>query len=254
VDVKWIKPYKVHGLSCFDCMGVARNQIPVHLVQMRLFVTGPYVVKASMIGPAERWMKELKTIGENYFATFKMLAGPGNEHAEPMEEYKGDDMPLPMYMVHPKSWTRETDKDEAIGYAKVDLRLVVDDKLIGFIRVKGAANLGSHGVALADFEKESLKEIKGSIGFTETDVQDAKFVTEGSQFLADYLYRVHQGLILGEESEIWTAGLQTPQHLYICTAVMPAKTHRRLAWMRVKRTWETVLRSLGREPGCVPLA
>lgn len=231
------------GVEVVDCE-VQTAEGPPCRTRMMLFVAGDRIFKVSGTAETAEY--------ERYEETFEILTGsfsltnhPGNIHAEPIEEHQVP-APIRLHFSYPTSWSLTVPEEAPEGRYVADLRLIGEDQLMGYIRVKGIDKAIHRTTDPNEFHDDALEEFSDA-GF---HIQEAmarwQMDTEGTDFLPENTAQSIAGQINDAQVEARVIVLETNTSYYVVSALLPAKDTNRLGWMRGKRALEIMLLTLNR--------
>lgn len=236
-------PILLKGIEVVDCL-VETTQEPICTTRMILFVAGDKIFKVS--GTAEKSQyEEYKEAFHILVGGFKLPKHPGNKYAEPLEEYQ-EDAPIPLRFSFPKSWSLTIPEGAPPGKYVADLRLIGEEQLMGYIRVKGIDKAVYSEIDLNKLYDDALEEFSEVGLHTHKVIDSWNMDTEGTDFLPENISRSVAGEINQHQVEVRVTVLQTDTGYYVTSALIPAREANRLVWMREKRAMEIVLLSLNR--------
>lgn len=246
-------PILLKGIEVVDCL-VETTQEPICTTRMILFVAGDKIFKVS--GTAEKSQYEAYQEAFHLLVgSFKLRKHPGNAYAEPLKTCWLD-APIPLRFNYPKSWSLTIPEGAPLGKYVADLRLIGQEQLMGYIRVKGIDKFVSPETDLETLFDDALEEFTGE-GFHSHEVLESwQMDTKGTDFLPENLSRSIAGAVKPSDAqnnavaaavEARVTVLQTDIGYYVISALIPAKSANPLGWMRGKRAVEIVLLSLNRQ-------
>lgn len=149
-------------------------------------------------------------------------------------------------VAYPASWSPEVVEENIAGKSGIDLRLLVDDELMAYVRVKAIAPEQSGDVKPESLVSDATTELaETGIALSGPWQDDPDDTLKNVEQLEFALLAI--GTIADSKAELRVAGIQRGGQWFVVTLLSVPREQNPVLWMRSKRGYEIALRSVNPE-------